>query len=250
MADRDFFDEDLVKQRDGVKRIKMGPADQPARTADPDANRDTSMAAGLTDLNLTRMVRQKEEVAEQAAESARELERLRQRQNDLELQKKDLEILRGKQTDYEQGKRELTQHMSQSVILLEKKEVQAEQLTELLAGTRKRFRDMLAELDDINEEHWPDESFRDELGKALVRIDDMRMEFNKAMARVDTATQAAEGETAEHAPVVFEESRRHYEPERGFGYWLKVGLAISIPIMIFVCLVLAIVFLVIYPVYI
>lgn len=241
MADRDFFDEDLVKPRDGVKRIKMGPADQPARTADPDNTPGDVLP--VSDFNLTRMVRQKEEISEEVALKARELERLRQRQTDLEVQKKGLEELRSKQSDYESGKRELKERMTQSLIGLEKREIQTSQLADLLGETRRRFREMLNELGEINEENWPDEAFREELNKALAQIDDMRMEFNRSMSRVEMAVGSDDSSPGDHKPVIFEETRPAMEMERNFGYWMKVGLAVSLPLIIFVCIVLAALFL-------
>ena len=61
----DFFDDDLVKKRDaeiGVKNIKFGPGGAPAK-AEPGASSDLP-ARPVSDINLTRMARHKEQVEE------------------------------------------------------------------------------------------------------------------------------------------------------------------------------------------
>ena len=63
-----------------------------------------------------------------------------------------------------------------------------------------------------------------------------RLEYNKSVAKIDainTAAPAAGNASNVHPAVIFEEGRRHDdEPEKNFGYWLKVGLAITLPLII------------------
>ncbi len=243
MAGHDFFDEDLVQERDGVKRIRMGPGDEPAKIASQEHKE--GFGVPVSDLNLTQMVKKKEEVAEDLASKARQLERLKQMQEEIEHQKRDLEDIRRKQSEYERGKKEMLERLMQSLIHIEKQEVKAAQLTELLSSTRKQFKEMLKELESINEDNWPEKAFREELGKALVLVDDARMEFNKIMARIETLNTSSERvESAEHQPVIFEESYERSAESRGFGHWLKIGLAVSLPLaLILLVLFSALVFL-------
>jgi DNA repair exonuclease SbcCD ATPase subunit len=231
MANTDFFDEDLVQQRDAAKRVKLGPGDATAQNP-----ADTSAGDGLptrpvSDLNLTRMARHREDVEDQVAHASEELERLKQRQSDLEREKKTLEELRNKQDQYESGRREMIERLNQSLITLEKDEIRTEQLRDLLADTRQRFKSMLDDIEGIRTDDWEDERISEELAKALAIISDSRIEYNKALAKVQAA-MGDDSRATQTKPVVFEESYARYPVEHGFGYWLKAGIAFTLPLLV------------------
>ena len=233
MPNRDFIDDDLVQRRDDITRIKMGPGDEPARTRvepTPDA-----AARGATELDLPLMARHKQAIDLQTAQNAQEIERLRQLQEDLEREKRDLEDARRKQADFIKGKQELSSHLAQTLVALERNELKAAQTAELLQSTRRRFRELLEDISSIHEEAWTDDTVRSEIAQALVKIEDARMEYNKSMARVDAVAgppAAAPAGDAVHRPVIFEEPSVHHEAERTFGHWFMVGLAASLPLIL------------------
>ncbi len=231
MANTDFFDDDLIKQRDDGKRIKLGPGDEPIGTLSDIGTSDEVPVRSVSDLNLTRMAKHKQEVDEQMVGAVQELERLRKRQEDLEREKKELEDLRRKQEEFERGKREMSERFTQSLVSLEKEELQAERVSELLGATRKRFKGLFGEIQAINEELWPEEQVRDELNKALTVLDDARMEYNKAMSKID-AVLGNKKAAPDHLPMVFEETKASSDEERPFVYWFKVGVAVSLPLII------------------
>ena len=243
MANTDFFDDDLVKQRDSARRLKLGPSDDSIGTVGDGASSDEVPVRPVSDFNLTRMAKHKLEVDDHVATAVHELERLRKRQEDLEREKKELEELRRKQEEYERGKREMVERFSQSLVTLEKDELQAERLSELLGATRKRFKTLLGDIQSLSEESWPEAQVREELSKALVVLDDARMEYNKSMSKIDAIGGAGKkAAPGEHQPVIFEEggSMLHHE-DQGFTYWLKVGFAVTLP-LIGVIVVLTVVF--------
>jgi hypothetical protein len=239
MANTDFFDDDLVKQRDAAKRIKLGPGDEPMGTVGDMQASDEVPIRPVSDFNLTRMAKHKQDVDEQVVTAMQELERLRTRQENLEKEKRDLEEIRRKQEEYERGKREMVERLNQSLLTLEKDELQATRLAELLGATRKRFKALLTDIQGLNDEVWPEDQFRDELNKALTVIEDARMEYNKSMTRIDTLGGPGKPGGGEHQPVIFEESRFHSEPEKSFGHWLKVGFAASLPLIVVIIAVTA-----------
>lgn len=223
MSNTDFFDDDLVKHRGALRKTKGEPEAEPGSTEAP--------ARGVSDFNLTRMARHKDQVEESMAHAAQELERLRQRQENLEKEKHVLEELRRRQSEYDRAKREMLEHLNHSLISLEKDELNAEKLLELVTATRKRCRTWLADIDSIDEETWPEDQFREELGKALTKVEDIRMEYNKAVAKIEALGAEEKKMAATHHPIMFEESR-HDTAERNFGYWLKVGFAVSLPLIL------------------
>ncbi len=237
MSNTDFFDDDLVKQRDAAKRIKLGPGDEPLGTVGDMSSSDEVPVRPVSDFNLTRMAKHKQDVDEQVVTAMQELERLRARQENLEKEKRELEEVRRKQEEYERGKREMIERLNQSLLTLEKDELQASRLAELLGATRNRFKTLLADVQGLSDETWPEEQFRDELNKALTVVEDARMEYNKSMARIDTLGGASKPGAAPHQPVIFEESRFGGEAEKSFGHWLKVGFAVSLPLIVVIIVV-------------
>lgn len=243
MPSTDFFDDDLVRQRESAKRIKMGPGDEPVETLGDPAESSDVPVRPVSDFNLTRMARYRKEVDDQAAVAAQELERLRKRQEQLEGEKRELEDLRRKHDEYGRGKREMLDHLKRSLAVLERREVETQRLSELLAATRARFRSLLEDLESLQEEAWPEERVRDELGRSLALIEEARVEYNKAMAKIEAVKGEAPVAAAAQPAVLFDERIGHADEERSFGYWMKVGLAASLPLAV-VLIVLALLFLV------
>ena len=221
---KDFFDQDLVETR--AARSAPPPAapepgipdDQPART--------------ISDLNLTRMAKYREQRVAQQAESAKEMEALRHRTEELERVRRSLEEETRQVDRFEQNRREMAERLEQTLVMLEKHEMQVIRLTELYAGTKHRFKELREEIRAIQESEWDEARIREEVGRALVVIDDARKEYGKAMARLEAAESGSPGgeigtslAAAAGAPIA---------PEiRGFPYWVKTGFAFFLPLMVF-----------------
>ena len=224
MPNTDFYDDDLAKHSSALRKTRgEGRATESDTVEAP--------AQGVSDFNLTRMAQQRDQVEDNMAHAAQELERLRQRQENLEKEKGALEELRRRQSEYERGKREMMEHLNHSIISLEKDEINAEKLLELVSDSRKRCRTWLADIDSINEEEWPEDHFREELGKALARIEDIRVEYNKALAKIEASGSEESRAGVSHSPVMFADGASEEAGEKGFGYWLKVGFAVSLPVI-------------------
>ncbi len=238
MASTDFFDDDLIKQRDAAKKIRLGGAsDEPVGSLSDAGDSDEVPVRPVSDFNLTRMAKHKHEVNEQMATAMQELERLRKRQEDLEREKRELEEMRRKQQDYDAGKREMIGRLNESLIHLEKREMKAEQLCELLGSTRKRFKALQGDIESLSEEAWPEDQVRDELGKALAVLDDARLEYNKAMAKIDAITGDGQASESSQPSVMFEDRRAHDAVEKNFLYWFKAGAAFTLPLMAFLLVI-------------
>jgi hypothetical protein len=243
MTNRDFVDKDLVRPRDDAGRLRMGPAAEPP----PARLRGESPALEgparqVSDLDLPVMARHKHKIDTQAAQNVEELERLRRRQEELERAKRELEDARRKQTDYEKGKQDLLDAIHQSLVVLERQEIRSSQIIEVLQATRQRSTAMQRDIASIREDEWTEATVRDEVAKALVRVDDARMEFNKSMARVEAMLGEEQKNVPENRAVVFQESSEGDERDRGFGHWVLVGAAVSLPLILTLA-ILTIVFL-------
>ncbi len=241
MSGTDFFDDDLVRQRDSAKRIRMGPGDEPSEPMAGDLAE--AGGRGVGELNLTRMARHRKEVDNQASVATQELDRLRKRQEQLEMEKRELEELRRKHEDYGRGKREMMDHLKRSLVGLERREMENQRLLEMLGSTRGRFRQLLEDIESIKDESWPEDRVRDELGKSLVIIEEARAEYNKAMAKIEANKGESTSPTSTQPAVLFEERFGGHEEEKPFSYWVRIGLAVSLPLAV-VMLLIAILFVV------
>ncbi len=236
MSTTDFFDQDLVRRRE--RAVQGGSSIGGETTIDKAVPRDELSGHPVADLNLTRMAKHREAVNGQVAGAMKEIEQLRRRQEDLERERQNLEEMGRKQDQYERGKREMIDSLEQSLALLQKKEVQCVRLTEIYAGTQVRFQELLQSLHAINDTAWPEDGIREELNRALVQIEEARKEYSKAVAKIDAAGGGGDGSPDASAPL-FEPAAASGQPQ-GFGYWLKVGFAVTLPLMVLIA-VLAIV---------
>ena len=229
MSNTDFIDDDLIRRRDAVKEVNMGPAHKGSTVSDI----PRSEPVPTEDLNLTPLTRRNEEINSQVATKLDELERLRTKQEALEREKNSLENLRNNQEKYEAGKREMIDHLEKSIVALEREEIGMNQRLELLAETDRRFKEMLNDMRGFDEEQWVTDTdgLREELSKALVIIDNTRKEYNKAYARIEAMRESHNiGVIAK--PAMQDESDGLASCPRGFWYWVKVGAAFSLPLVI------------------
>jgi hypothetical protein len=231
MSSTDFFDDDLIRQREQTKRIKMGPADEAVETVSSGGVDDVPVRP-VSDFNLTRMARHRKTVEDQSTVASQELDRLKKRQEQVEHEKRELEDLRRKHDEYERGKRDIVDHLKRNLVSLERQEVESQRLAEVLGETRKRFKSMVADIEGINEDSWPEDQIRNELTRGAGIIEDARMEFNKALAKIEAVRGSASTPAAAPAPVLYDEHSHGHEADRGFGYWVKVGFAVSLPIVL------------------
>ncbi len=237
MSNTDFFDDDLIQKREGAKRVRLGAGDEVEPLAPPAAPSDTLPSRIVGDLNLTRMAKHREEIEDSVAKTTEELERLRQRQEALERERKELQELRTRQDGYESGRREIIDKLGQTILTLERDEIRAAQVTDLLSTTRGRFKTMLSELENLDPESWEDSKIRDELGKALAIIEDARMEYKKSMSKIETIRERNLA-SEQSGPTIYEEPViRSGDQQKTWMYWFKVGVAVSLPLGIILLLI-------------
>ena len=225
MIGRDFFDDDLIKQ----------PSAEDTHAGDLPGPEGGS--GEIASAEIGRLVARRQRMSEEVARATEELERLRQRQEELERERKQILEIQRKQESYVSGKNELLGKLTQSIVSLEREEVRASQLAELLGDTRRRFKELLEELEKIDEESWDEDSIREELETALAIIEDVRMEYNRSIARI----QAARGESgvSESGPVgeaALQEAAVRGIEQMSFGKLVKLGFAFTLPLLAMVFL--------------
>jgi DNA repair exonuclease SbcCD ATPase subunit len=132
------------------------------------------------------------EVVDSKLEQARErLLTLRRQQEELERQKNELEELRRRQEEYSHGRGEMIDHLTRSLVTLERQQVESQRLAEQCAKTSAAFRDYLEQIQQINDGDWDSRNVREELSRALGIVENARLEYNRARTRLDCLNPAA-----------------------------------------------------------
>lgn len=229
----DFFDDDLVKEREAEFNIKLDGKDAKIpRDGIIPSSKDIP-ARPIRDLPLVQLARHKQEMTEQMAGKAQELDLLKARQDELERERRLLEEIREKQEQFEEGRREVRAHLNESLVRLDKERAQAERMLQVVEEARRVFRVRLDEIGAINEDAWEDAQLLDELNTSLALLENARSDFNTTMAKVEAVHPSA--------PVV-----RMKPPSTGmaagahaFAYWFRAGLAFLLPLMLLLALLAA-----------
>jgi len=218
----EFFDDDLLKAQD--LSIKT-----------PDAKSYSSVRP-ISEAGLSRMMRQKEDMSNQMAGAVKEIEQLKMKQVDLEKEKNELEALARRQDDYQKNKQDIVEKITKSLILIEKEEVNAARMAELLSVMSSRFKDSLAELQKIDEGSWTDDNYQMEINKAQVLVEDARNLYQKAMAKIDAAgwkETSMETSTASSSAGIL----AGIEGSSDMKTLMRTGFAVCLPLMVFILII-------------
>lgn len=221
MANTDFFDDDLRADHAATPPVAI---QKPVVDA-----ADLAADEKAEEMSISRLNRHRDQVEGQVASTVRDIERLRQRQEDLERERQELEGVRARQDEYEVGKRKIIHQLNESLLALEKEEVRSTQLAELYGATRSSFKEMLMEVEGIDERKWSQETLFEELEQSQLVIDSIRVECSKSLAKVDAISSEARPQAPEAEQAGVDDT---HSPGLSFGYWLKVGAAISIPVFV------------------
>ena len=178
-----------------------------------------------------------DEFEEQVAEAQEQLETLRRQQEEIERQKAELEQLRIKQAEFQRGRVEMIENLQHSLDVFERETFEAEQKVEQFGRAREAFGRHLQNIANLRPETWSRSDLKTELDHACLVVSEGREEYERTLAHLDTiaadlppsmptfgAVEPASPEAALPAPAG--------EP-KDFSYWLRSGLAFTLPIMAF-----------------
>ncbi|HUJ10623.1 MAG TPA: hypothetical protein VL171_11410 [Verrucomicrobiae bacterium] len=142
-------------------------------------------------LSVVELPAHREEVDSKLEQTREYLLTLHRQQEELERQKSDLEELRRKQEEYSRGRAEMIDQLGRSLVTLERQQIESQRLAELCSKTIDAFRDYLERIQDVSDEDWNSSNVREELSKALGVIENARLEYNRARAKLDCLNPAS-----------------------------------------------------------
>jgi uncharacterized protein YnzC (UPF0291/DUF896 family) len=113
---------------------------------------------------------------------------------------------------------------------LEREAYDTQKKLEQLRATRESFGQHLELIEAIDPKSWNPADLHKELSRALSTVEDARTEFGQQRSRL----QAVDEEGNDVAlPDVGSDVSDLLGGGRSFGHWVKIGLAFSLPLMIF-----------------
>jgi len=175
-----------------------------------------------------------EQLDSQVQRAQEQLLQLKRQQEAIEKQKRELEELSRKQEELERGRSEMIEKLSRSLVVIERETYEAEKRVEQLKSTNLAFSDHLDVLEHINPKSWSNSDLHRELSKALSAVDEARAEYTKSITKINA--KSGEEVLDPASPATYPEYAT--VDERSFGLWLKRGLAFTLPLIIFVIIVL------------
>src|SRR5881296_4467228 len=170
-----------------------------------------------------------EHLESQVQKAQEQLLQLKRQQEQIEKQKRELEELSRRQEELDRGRAEMTDKLTRSLVVLEREAYNAQKRLEQLRTTRESFGQHLELIEAIDPRSWNPSDLHKELSRALSTVDDARTEYSEQRSRLQAA-EAATGESSlpDAATDAYQSSNG-----RSFFQWLQIGLALTLPLIIF-----------------
>jgi hypothetical protein len=173
-----------------------------------------------------------EHIDEKVQIAAAQEQELKRRLEAIERQKRELEEMSRRQEALNTGKTEMVDKMTRALVVLEREIFDASKRVETLQTIQESFRSHLDVLESLNPKAWEGLDLAKELTRGLASVDDARAEYGKCYPKI--TSQPASGSSA-HSAGTDDGYVADYSVNDGkdFLSWMKIGLAFSLPILVF-----------------
>ncbi len=170
-----------------------------------------------------------EHLDSQVQKAQEQLLQLKRQQDQIEKQKRELEELSRRQEELERGRAEMTDKLTRSLVVLEREAYDSQKRLEHLRAMRESFGQHLELIEAIDPKSWNPAELHKELSRALSTVDDARTEFSQQRSRLQASGEnAGNAALPEVAPDMAE-----LNGGRSLLQWMQIGLALSLPLIIF-----------------
>jgi septal ring factor EnvC (AmiA/AmiB activator) len=167
-----------------------------------------------------------EHLDDQVQKAQEQLIQLKRQQDHIEKQKRELEELSRRQEQFQQGKAEMIDHFTRALVILERQIYDAQKRVEQLRSINESFVQHLATIEAINPKAWENSDINKELNRALSAVDDARAEYTRSRAVISAETNE------DVLPASNSQAGLYDPPAQDFMYWLKSGLAFTLPLLL------------------
>jgi hypothetical protein len=179
-----------------------------------------------------------EHLDSQVQKAQEQLLQLKRQQEQIEKQKRELEELSRRQDELENGRAEMSDKLTRALVVLEREAYSTQNRLEQIRVTRESFSQHLELVEAIDPRSWNPADLHKELSRALSTVDDARTEYSEQRSRLQAAgATGGEASLPEVTPDAYEHS-----DGRSFIQWLQIGIALTLPLIIFGAIALALFF--------
>ncbi|TMP89544.1 MAG: hypothetical protein E6L08_14490 [Verrucomicrobia bacterium] len=185
-------------------------------------------------LDLTEETPSAEHLDDQVQKAQEQLLQLKRQQEQIEKQKRELEELSRRQDELEHGRAEMSDKLTRALVVLEREAYNAQSWLEQIRVARESFAQHLELIEAIDPRNWNPSDLHKELSRALSTVDDARTEYNEHRSRLQAGGGNGDQSLPDTAPGVYENSAG-----RSFSEWLQIGLALTLPLIIFGAIAIA-----------
>src|SRR5262249_23400549 len=132
-----------------------------------------------------------------------------------------------KQEELERGRAEMSDKLTRSLVVLEREAYDTQKRLEQVRAIRESFGQHLELVEAIDPKSWNPADLHKELSRALSTVEGARVEYSQQRSRLQVNSESEGDETLPEIEPVFSRGGR------SFVQWFKIGLAFSLPLIIF-----------------
>lgn len=169
-----------------------------------------------------------EHLDSQVQKAQEQLLSLKRQQDVIERQKRELEELSRRQEQLQTGRAEMVDKLTRALVIVEREEFETQRRSQMLSGIRESFTLHLQYFESLDLKGVEGQDLSKELTRALSALDDAKAEYSRTIPRI--ASPESDG-----TEIASELGHSHYGTEpagRDFTYWLKAGIAFTLPLVI------------------
>ena len=175
-----------------------------------------------------------EHLDSQVQKAQEQLLQLKRQQEQIEKQKRELEELSRRQDELEHGRAEMADKLTRSLVVLEREGYNAQSRLEQIRAARESFGQHLQLIEAIDPKSWNSSDLHKELSRALSTVDEARTVYNEQRSRLQAVGNEGDASLPDVGTDAYESSAG-----RSFSQCLQVGVALTLPLIIFGAIALA-----------
>ena len=131
----------------------------------------------------------------------------------------------------------MSDKLTRALVVLEREAYSAQSRLEQIRAARESFSQHLELIEAIDPRNWNPSDLHKDLSRALSTVDDARTEYSEHRSRLQAAGGGGNSEASlpDSTAGVYENN-----DGRSFAGWLQIGLALSLPLILFGAIAIAV----------
>ncbi|MEM1442355.1 MAG: hypothetical protein AAGF67_08435 [Verrucomicrobiota bacterium] len=183
-----------------------------------------------------------EDLNDEYQQAQDQLRQLRQQEEQIRRQAEELEELTQKEEQFKEGRSSVTEQLTQYLSLLDEEATEAQRLAEDCGAAHERLESHLSHINALRPESWSRADRKAEIARALSYVEAAEEELEDVSALVNSFGKKNSG--------LFPMKSHHRRPSasaptvsqpQDFLYWVKSGLAFSLPLVGFAVIALLVI---------